>query len=87
MLGLVIQIWTMLIATLESVSVRIFLWTRERSPWGPPRARRAFLWSPHTELIMWGVHASAPVRRRVSLARMQAMSRRSSGSKTGAPLT
>ncbi len=50
MLGLVIQMWTMLIATLESV--RIFLRIRERSPWGPPRARGAFLLSPHTELIM-----------------------------------
>ncbi len=84
MLGLVIQMWTMLIATLESV--RIFLQIRERSPWGLPRARSAFLLSPHTELIMWGVHASAPVRRGVSLAKMQAMSRLLSGSETGAPL-
>jgi hypothetical protein len=63
-----------------------FLRIRERSPWDPPRARCAFLLSPHTELIMWGVHASAPPRRRVSLARMRATSRWSSGSKTGAPL-
>ncbi len=84
MLGSVIQMWTMLIAILESV--RIFLQIRERSPQGPPRARRAFLSSPHTELIMWGKYASAPVRRSVSLARMRAMTRRLSGSKTGAPL-
>ncbi len=46
MLGLVIQMWTMLIATLESV--RIFLLIRERSPWGPPRARHAFfVITPH----------------------------------------
>ncbi len=49
MLGLVIQMWTMLIATLENV--RIFLQIREMSPQDPPRARCAFLSSPHKDKL------------------------------------
>jgi hypothetical protein len=58
---LVSQMWTVLMATLESVSRRHRM--RDRSPRGPPSASRASSSSPQTELIMCGVQASAPTTR------------------------
>jgi hypothetical protein len=82
MVGSVIQMWTMLMATLEKVST--LQWIRERLPCGPPRVRRAVLSLPHMKLMMWGVHALVPVRRRgLSLIRMHATLVRLPGNKTG----
>jgi len=54
--GLVSQMWTVLMATLESVSRRRRI--RDRSPRGLPSASHASSSSPQTELIMCGVQAS-----------------------------
>jgi hypothetical protein len=53
MLGFVIQMWTLLMASLERE--RIFLRISERSPLGPPSARHALASLPYTELMMLGV--------------------------------
>ena len=58
MSGFVVQMKTALIATFKID--RILLRVRERSPRPPPRASHASSSSPHTELILWAVHASAP---------------------------
>ena len=47
--GSVSQMWTVLMATLESVSMRRRM--RDRSPCGPPSASRALSSSPQTGLI------------------------------------
>jgi hypothetical protein len=74
-LGSVSQMWTVLMATLESVSRRRRI--RDRSPRGPTSASHASSSSPQTELIMCGVQASAPTRNRVRRAKIVAMSLRS----------
>ena len=58
--GSVSQMWTVLMATLDSVSSRRRM--RDRSPRGPPSTSSASSSSPQTELIMCGVHASAPYK-------------------------
>jgi hypothetical protein len=80
-LGSVSQMWTVLMATLESESRRRRM--RDRSPHGPPSASRASSSSPQTELIMCGVQASAPTRSRVRRAKIVVMSLRSSGREMG----
>ncbi len=50
---------------------------------GPPRASRASTFSPHTKLMMCGVHGLAPISRMVSRASILAMSAWSPGSKMG----
>ena len=79
--GSVSQMWTVLMATLESVSKRRRM--RDRSPRGPPSASRASSSSPQTELIMCGVQASAPIRSRVRRVKIVAMSLRSPGREMG----
>jgi hypothetical protein len=49
MLGSVIQMYTVLMATFDRVSI---FWPRERSRLGPPRASHASASACHTELIM-----------------------------------
>ncbi len=58
----------------------------ERSPRGPPSASRAASSSPHTLLMMYGVQALAPMSRRVSQARIIAISFRSPGGEMGVPI-
>jgi hypothetical protein len=82
--GLVSQMWTVLMATLESVSRRCQM--RDRSPRGPPSASCASSSSPQTELIMCGVQASAPTRSRVRHAKIVAMSLRTPGREMGTSL-
>jgi hypothetical protein len=74
MVGSVIQMWTMFMATLERV--RSLRQMSDKLPRGPPRARQATSSSPHTDATMFGVHALAPVRSRVRRASMRAMSHR-----------
>jgi len=57
---------------------------RDRSPCGPPSASRASSSSPQTELIMYGVQASALTRSRVRRAKIVAMFLRAPGKETGA---
>ncbi len=83
-LGSMSQMWTVLMATLESVSRRQRM--RDRLPCGPPSASRASSSSPQPELIMCGVQVSAPTRSRVRCAKIVAMSLRSPGKETGALL-
>ena len=77
-LELVSQIWTVLMATLESVSRRRRM--RDRSPHGPPSASHVSSSSPKTELIMCGVQALAPTRSMVRRVKIVATSLRSPGS-------
>ncbi len=77
------QMQTVFIATFWCV--RILCLTRQRLPLGPPRASHVASSLPQTLLMMHGVQASAPMRRRVILERIIAISVMSPSGDIGLP--